>query len=159
VNDVLLEVGPYAVGSDGTIVYDGNRVQAWVAIGEAQRGEKLRMKVWREGQALELAVPVDVVRANRAEGNQFDVLPRYYVYGGAVFTPLSRDYIRSLDQNRNEPLKARLLYELYYHRIEDLKSARPEPVVLATILPHTVNVGLDIRGLALVDKINGHRID
>jgi S1-C subfamily serine protease len=158
-DDVLLEVGNYAVGSDGTILYDGNRVQAWVAVAEAQPREKVRMKIWREGQAQELAVPVDVIRADRAEGNQFDIPPRYYVYGGLVFTPLTRDYIRGLEQNRNEGAKARLFYELYYHRVEDPASSRREPVVLTTILPHSVNAGLEIRGTAVVDRINGRRIE
>jgi hypothetical protein len=64
-----------------------------------------------------------------------------------------------VDQNRGDVVKGRLLYELFYHRLEEPQAARSEPVVLATILPHSVNVGLEIRGNALVDKINGYRID
>lgn len=158
-DDVLLQVGKYQVGSDGTIVYEGNRLQAWVAISEVQSGEQLGFKIWRGGELLEISPKVKALRSDMAEGNQFDVLPRYYVYGGLVFTPLSRDYLRSLEQGRSDSSSAKLLYELYYHKSEDPEHARPEPVVLATILPHSVNAGFEVRGRALVGRINGRRID
>jgi S1-C subfamily serine protease len=158
-DDVLLQLGRYSVGSDSTILYEGNRVQAWVAIGEAQQGEKLKVKLWRDGKPLEDELPLTVSHADAAEGNQFDILPRYYVYGGLVFTPLSRDYVRALDQNRSDVITSRLLYELYYHRTEDPQNARPEPVVLAAVLPHSVNAGMEVRARLLVDRINGKRIN
>jgi S1-C subfamily serine protease len=158
-DDVLLEIGRYPVGSDATIVYEGNRVQAWVAVSEAQQGDKLKLKLWRNGAALALTQEVRAIHSDRAEGNQYDVLPRYYVYGGLVFTPLSRDYLRSLDQNRADAMTSRLLYELYYRPVEDPENARTEPVVLAAVLPNSVNAGLEVRGRILVDRINGRRID
>jgi S1-C subfamily serine protease len=158
-DDVLLQIGKFPVGSDGTIVYEGNRVQAWVAVSEAQSGEKVNVKLWRDCQPLEEALPVKVINADTAEGNQFDILPRYFVYGGLVFTPLSRDYLRALDQSRGDAATSKLLYELYYHHAEDPDNARKEPVILATVLPHSVNAGMEIRGRILVDRINGRRIE
>jgi hypothetical protein len=158
-DDVLLKIGDYPVGSDGTIVYEGNRVAAWVAVSEAQSGENIKLKIWRDGHMMEVAPTLKILRSDLAEGNQFDILPRYYVYGGLVFTVLSRDYLRTLDQGRTDASSSKLLYELYYHRAEDPEQARPEPVVLAAVLPHSVNAGLEVRGRALVDRINGKRID
>jgi hypothetical protein len=52
-----------------------------------------------------------------------------------------------------------LIYELYYRRVEDPDSARPEPIVLASTLAHPANANLRYTSRALVDRINGVRID
>ena len=119
----------------------------------------MNVKLWRDGKSVDESLPMQSVRADGSEGNQFDILPRYFVYGGLVFIPLSRDYLRALDQNRNDTVTSKLLYELYYHRPEDPEHARKEPVILAAVLPHSVNAGMEVRGRVLVDSINGHRIE
>ncbi|MEW6159281.1 MAG: trypsin-like peptidase domain-containing protein [Verrucomicrobiota bacterium] len=157
--DVLLQVGPYEVGSDGTILYKGNRVHVAVAFSEAQHGDSVPLKVFRDGKPMELSLPVYVYREDKAEGNQYDSYPRYYIYGGMVFTPLSRDYLRTLGGNWADESSAELVHQLYYQRYENPDKARPEPIVLSTILSHPVNADVKIRGRALVDKINGVKIE
>ena len=157
--DVLLKVGPYEVASDGTILYQGNRVHVAVAINEAQNGESLALKLWRNGAEVDLALPVHVNRDDRAEGNQYDDPPRYYVYAGLVFTPLCRDYLRTVSGNWADTYVNALVYELHYRRLEQPDTVRPEPVVLASVLSHAVNANFGVRGHALVDKINGVHIE
>jgi S1-C subfamily serine protease len=157
-DDVLLQAGPYAIGSDGMIIYEGNRVHGSVAFSLVQDGQQVPLKVWREGKTVELPLTVRVIQADRAEGNQYTP-PRYYVYGGLVFTPLCRDYLRALGAGMSDPASSSLVYELYYHSNEDPKNARPEPVVLAALLPDRVNASLDARRRMMVDKINGRRIN
>jgi len=158
-DDVILKVGPYDVGSDGTIVYEGNRVFVGVAIADIQSGEKLPFKIWRDKKEIDLDVPLYTYTNDRAEGNQYDTLPRYYVYGGLVFTPLSRDYMKTLPGAWTDPANTDLFYELFYHRHEQPETARKEPIVLSTVLPHAVNANFDVRGHSLVDKINGKKIN
>ncbi|HLH53993.1 MAG TPA: serine protease, partial [Verrucomicrobiae bacterium] len=50
-------------------------------------------------------------------------------------------------------------YELYYRNFEDPTNARPEPVVLASILTDAVNANLRVRGRVLLDRVNGVRIN
>jgi S1-C subfamily serine protease len=157
-DDVLLQVGPYPVGSDGTILYQGNRVYAAAAFNEPQNGESIPLKLWRHGQATNVSLPLFVNRDDRTEGNQYE-LPRYYVYGGLVFTPLSLDYFRTIGQNTSDPASANLFYELFYRRQEQPSKWRSEAIVLATVLSHPVNANLAVRGRVLVDKINGVRIE
>jgi len=158
-DDVLLRVGKYEVGSDGTVVYEGNRVSASAAFQTAQRNENLLLKIWRQGKEIEVSLPMNVYTGDRNVGNQYDVLPRYFVYAGVVFTPLSLDYMRTLGQGWRDGANAELTYELYYRRGESAQSARPEPIVLSSILAHPVNANFKITRHALVDKINGLRID
>ena len=94
-DDVILKIGSYQVGSDGSVLYDGNRVRLAVAIQEYQHGASVPLTIWRDGQELDIELPVYVNQADKTLGNQNDVAPRYYVYGGLVFTPLSLDYLKT----------------------------------------------------------------
>jgi S1-C subfamily serine protease len=158
-NDVIMQVGDYPVDDDGTITYDGNTVGVSAAVDLAQNGDTIPMKIWRDGQMVDVNLPVKVYNDDNAQGNQYDVLPHYYIYGGLVFTSLSLDYLKTFGQDWNDSAGRELIYELVYRHLEDPKHWRPEPVVLASILDHPVNANLTTRGQAMVDKINGIRIE
>jgi S1-C subfamily serine protease len=159
VDDVILKVGEYDVGSDGTIVYSGNRVSLGVAIADVQSGEKLKFKIWRDKKEMELDVPLFTYTKDRTEGNQYETMPKYFVHAGLVFTTLSRDYMKTIGGAWTDPANVDLFYELFYRRHESPETARPEPVVLATVLPHSANANMDVRGKAMVDKVNGVKIN
>ncbi|MFN0066678.1 MAG: PDZ domain-containing protein [Limisphaerales bacterium] len=158
-DDVLLDVAGFAVGSDGNILYRGNRVAAGVAFQEAQNGETVPLKILRERRPLDLDLKMTTYDGDRLAGNQHDVPPRYFVFAGLVFTTLSNDFLRTFGRDWNSPANASLVHELFYLRHEQPKEARPEPVVLVNALAHPVNADLSVRGRVLVDKINGVRIE
>ncbi|HYR43239.1 MAG TPA: trypsin-like peptidase domain-containing protein [Terriglobia bacterium] len=157
-DDVILKVGTYSVASDGTILYQGNRLSSALGFQSAQSGESIPLEIWRDGKKMDVALPVHVYEADHAAGYQYTSLPRYFVYAGLVFTPLSLDYLRTLGRPGPEPSNADLYYELYYRRNEKPETVRPEPIVLASVLSDAVNANLTTRGKALVDRINGIRI-
>lgn len=154
--DVLLRVGTNRIASDGTILYQGNRVSAALAFQLPQSAECVPVQLWREGKEMEISLPVTAYTGDRATGSQYEALPRYFVYGGLVFTPLSLDYLRSIG-SKDAPGES--FYELYYRRHETPESARAEPIVLASILGDEVNANVAVRARALVDQINGVRIE
>jgi S1-C subfamily serine protease len=158
VNDVIMKVGDYPVDKDGTITYQGNTVGVSVAFDEAQDGDTVPLQVWRDGKMIDVDLPVKVYKADLTEGNQYDVLPPYYIYGGLVFTPLSLDYLKSIGSTSSQIGGRDLIYELIYRHLEDPKHWRPQPVVLSSILDADVNANLSTRGQALVDTINGQVI-
>lgn len=158
-DDVLLQIGPYPVGSDCTILYQSNRVHLAAAIQEVQSGESLPLKIWRQNKEMDVSLPVEAYEIDRTTGNSYDKLPRYYVYAGLVFTPLSLDYMKTLGRNWADAASAELVYELIYRRSEAPATVRSEPIVLATTLADAVNANLAVKARALVDKINGQRIE
>ncbi|MCE0523367.1 MAG: trypsin-like peptidase domain-containing protein [Methylacidiphilales bacterium] len=158
-DDVIMQVGDYPVDDDGTITFDGNTVGVSAAVDLAQSGQTIPLKIWRDGQQIDVNLPVKVYNDDDAQGNQYDVLPHYYIYGGLVFTPLSLDYLKTFGQDWSDSAGRELIYELVYRHIENPKLWRPEPVVLASILDHPVNANFTTRGQAMVDKINGIRIE
>ncbi|MEJ0000143.1 MAG: trypsin-like peptidase domain-containing protein [Verrucomicrobiota bacterium] len=158
-NDVLMQVGDFPVDDDGTITYDGNTVGVSVAVDLAQNGDTVPMKIWRDGQLIDVKLPVHVYTADDGQGNQYDSPPPYYIYGGLVFTGLSLDYLKTFGQDWDAAAGRELIYELVYRHLEDPKQWRPQPVVLASILDAPVNADFTVRGQAMVDKINGVRIE
>jgi hypothetical protein len=157
--DVLLQVGKFPVGSDGSVIYEGNRVSAVAAFQDAQHGESIELRIWRNGEEMKVTLPMSLYDRDQRQGNQYDVQPRYYVYGGLVFTPLSLDYLRTFERNWSGPGWAELVYELTWRDRESPDQTRSEPVVLSTVLAHAVNANFTVTGRVLVDKINGIRID
>ncbi|MBC8009860.1 MAG: trypsin-like peptidase domain-containing protein [Burkholderiales bacterium] len=161
-DDVLLEAGGLAVGSDGMVLYRGNRVSAGIAFQQPQSGESLRLKIWRDRAPLELELPVSAHDGDRLAGRQYDTPPRYYIHAGLVFTSLSANYIDTVGRLGRDYVWegfARMIHELYHLPAENPGAARPEPVVFAGVLPHPVNADLGVRGRMLVNRINGVRIE
>jgi S1-C subfamily serine protease len=158
-NDVIMQVGDYPVDDDGTITFDGNTVGVAAAVDLAQSGDTIPLKVWRDGQMIDVSLPVKVYNDDNAEGNQYDVAPSYYIYGGLVFTPLSLDYLKTFGQDWSDSAGRDLIYELIYRHLEDPEHWRPQPVVLASILDDQVNANFATRGQTMIDKINGMRIN
>ena len=160
-DDVILSVDSIPVASDATILYHGNRLSAALAFQSVQAGQSVSLQVWRDGRQMDISLPLAIYQGDRSSGSQYDSLPRYFVYGGLVFTPLSLDYLRTLSRgntDRDHP-NDDLVYELYYRRFESPATARPEPVVLSSVLADGVNANVATRGRLLVDQINGIRIE
>ena len=81
---------------------------------------------------------------------EFGKEPRYIVYGGFVFTPLTKNYLNSIYKNKNG------LNMLFYNKnkIDDYE----EPVVsLKTIFPSEVNRGYYSASYVLL-KVNNIKI-
>ena len=160
VDDVLLAVEDHAVDSDGTVLYEGNRVHAGTVFDAVQAGESLRVELFRDGGRIEVDLPVHVYSADRAEGTQYDEPPRYFVYAGLVFLLLNGDYLAAISDGGQSALAhPHLHYALHYHAYEHPQERRQETVVLARVLPHPVNADLKLHEKSIVDRINGVRIE
>ena len=158
VNDVILEVSSQEVGSDGMILYKGNRVHCSVLFDEAQHGEPITLKLWRAGEVIELELPVYVNRADRISGNQHKE-PPFLIVGGLVFTELSMNYLSSMGRNLGESVGSRTHYELFFRSQQSEELARAKPVVLSKLLKHTSNVDFGVAAREVVTDVNGQTIN
>ena len=68
-------------------------------------------------------------------GNLYDAPPRYFVYAGLVFTPLTLDYVKTFGRNWRNVANLEMIYELYYMKNERPEKMRKEPVVLSATSP------------------------
>jgi S1-C subfamily serine protease len=158
-DDVLLEVDGYPVASDGTVLYEGNRVEAALIFQLTQAGGSVPLKIWRDAQEKEVSLLMQIYEADKAMGSQYGNPPRYFVFGGMVFTPLSYDHLRSFGRDSVDSASADLRYELFYRLREEPDKVREEPIMLAAVLPDESNADMMVRGRVMVDTINGVRIE
>ncbi|HKK18993.1 MAG TPA: hypothetical protein VJ952_09970, partial [Opitutales bacterium] len=156
-NDVLLEVSGYEVGSDGTILYMGNRVHCSILFDEVQHGESIALKIWRDKRELAVKLPLYVNREDRISGNQYEP-PPYIIVGGLVFTELSTNYLGSLGRNWRDKISPELLYELIYRNRLGEEAAREKPIVMSKILKHPSNVDFAVGPRSILQELNGRKI-
>jgi S1-C subfamily serine protease len=136
--DVLLEVEGAKVARDGTVRFrKGERLHYDVVVAQRHVGDRIKLRIWRRGQpltcVLDLRPPTQLVAEER-----YDVRPTYYVYGGLLFVPLTRDYLKTWGEHwwQNAPRELVALYESGIPTAD-----RQEPVVLQKVLADRVNQG------------------
>ena len=112
----------------------------------------------RDGVAIP-AHPLALDAERKLDERHQRALARYYIHAGLVFTPLSHEYMKTLGRDFRADGYSELIYELYYRRVESPDTARPEPIVLASTLPHPANANLRYTSRAIIDRINGLRIE
>jgi len=152
--DVILSIDGKAVESDGFMHLDGERVQMPEIVERKFKGDTAVFKILRKGQTLEKTVRFDKAWPYQIQANQYDIAPRYVLFGGLLFQPLSRDFLESYPNN--DDLRLRYFYNFFI--TDELYKERPEIVVLSAILPDPINTYLgDFRG-GIVDEINGKKI-
>ena len=156
-NDVILEIDGIPVGSDGMLLYKGNRVQASVLFDAAQHGASVPIKIWRDGAPLEIELPLYVNTEDRISGRQYDTPPPYLMIGGLVFTELSLDFLRSLGRDKRST-SAEILYELFYRNFQDEDASRAKPILLASQLKHPGNIDFRAPLRSILTELNGQPI-
>ena len=149
--DVLLELGGEAVSTDGTVpLRGGGLVDHAYLVATHLVGETLPAVVWRRGKRKECSIALTTPQ-RLVPGPRYDVRPTYYIFGGLLFVPLTRDFLKSWGGEwwRNAPDELMTLYE------SGLKSPkRDEVVVLQKVLAHAVNQGYHDLENVVVSGVN-----
>lgn len=150
--DVLLEVSGVPIASDGTVpLRGGERVGFDYVVSRAQIGEPLSLKVSRAGEVHDCALTLKDASQLVAE-DRYEVPPSYYVVGGLLLVPLTRDYLKTWGTHfwHDAPRDLVLLYE------RGLKTPdRHQPVVLQKVLADRINQGFHDFANLLVEKAQG----
>ena len=134
--DIIVQVDGKSVENNGTILFQkGKYIDFEHQVDSHQIGEKLDLSILRNGEAMSVSLPLD--KPARTFYN-YDQKPRYFVFGGFVFTPAKvLDYCQSRDD---------------FDKDED--KDRDENVLITKVLASSSNVGFhDL--VMRVDSING----
>ena len=152
--DILLEIDGVRIANDGTITMEGGgSVSSNYLLRKHQIGDLYRMKVLRGGKELDLKFPLksEVLLLPYEHGKR----PRYYIFGGMVFMPLTQNYLRSWGKQWIYKAPINFL-ELYINENFPTKE-RQEVVFLHNTLPDKENNGY-IFPYHIVKKVNGKKI-
>ncbi len=153
-NDVVMSIDGFDVAGDSTIRLSRSlQTNFKHAIDLKQIGDGVPVRFSRQGEIHEVMLTAQRRQSSYSlvRGEQFDVLPEYYIYGGILFVPLNMNLIKRWgpDWTRTAPVN------LLHARSQWSSPQRQEVVVALQVLAADVNLGYhDVRNW-IVDSVNG----
>jgi len=148
VGDVLISIDNHNINNDGTVEFMPEQYTSYnYYIDQKQLGNSVRFKVLRDGYKKD----IDVSVLNIADDNllvdtlEHDVMPRYFIFGGYVFTPLTRNLLATSRST---------LLSLREASSEWASDKREEVVVLLKVLADQSNRGDHMFSLWMIDQVN-----
>lgn len=149
-NDVILKIDQFQISDDTSVNYTPTlRTHLKHAIDLHHVGDKIQITYARAGKinTAYLTAQKNPKRHELIAPLEFDTVPRYYVYGGIVFVPLTTNLLNLMDQNPfdvwQSPSK---LYETPDKR---------EMVIALRALTADVNFGYNSVHGWIIDFVNG----
>ena len=159
IGDILLRIGGQPIANDGSIATGELRLPYGLLVDRRQIGETLTLRILRDGARKDLAVPLKGLPAKPHWSNQYDRLPRYFIYAGLVFVPLDREMVKTFGDDWISDADSELIYELLYRPLGEPDLLKKERIVLLRRLDHPVNANISFFKNILVERVNGRPID
>jgi S1-C subfamily serine protease len=155
--DVLVSVNGHSIADDGTVEFrPGERTQWAYFVDREQIGATVACDVLRAGRVQKLSIrlaspqyPLTLV-----PDEEYDKPPRYFIYGGLVFSGLTKNFLEVWGnewyRNAPQPLTARLG--------RPPAVAGEEVVILVKVLAATVNRGYHDLANEVVVAVDGEKV-
>lgn len=151
--DVLLSIDEHAIASDSSVEIDGERVEMPEVVERKFKGDKVKLDILREKKPMNVTLTLDTAWPYLTQGHHYDVKPRYVVYGGLIFQPLSLDLVEAYQVS-----DVRVRHFFDYFVLEQIYLQHPDVIVLTNVLPDPINSYLLPYRMNVVDEINGQKI-
>lgn len=156
--DIITEICGYAVANDGTIDWNGLRVNCLFLLDLYQKGETISVGVIRGKKREKLELKLSHYNPNPVKGNLYERRPEYYVYAGLVFVPLNRELLKTYGNNWPSSASEWLLYEFYYRSIEENDFSDNPQVMQIRRLDHAVNTEEARFLYQVIETVNGEKV-
>ena len=146
--DILLSIDGRNIENDGTVEFVSEQFTSHAYYVDAkQLGESVVLEVLRDAQVIKMMVPLTTVADDNllVKTLEHDAMPRYFIYGGYVFTPLTRNLLLTSRST---------LLQLRKASGEWASKQRDEVVVLLKVLADKTNRGNHDFSLWMIDKAN-----
>jgi S1-C subfamily serine protease len=153
VGDVLLAIDDLPIASDASVQIDGQRMQMSEIVERKFRGDSVKLHILRDQKEQDVAIKLEEPWPYTIQSNQYDVKPRFIVFGGLVFQPLSRNLIEAF---QIDDLRIRYMYDFFASK--EIYLEHPEIVILSSILPDPVNTYFNDFRNGILDEVNGKKI-
>ena len=151
--DVLLSIDDHPIASDATVELDGERVEMPEVVERKFKGDSVKLDISRDKKMLSVNIELGSVWPYVYLAHGYDVRPRYVVYGGLLFQPLTLDLMEAY-----QPTDIRIRHYFDYFVTEQIYLEHPEVIILTNILPDPTNTYLAPYRSSIVDEINGKKI-
>jgi PDZ domain-containing secreted protein len=147
--DILTAVDGHNVENDGTVEFRKHEFTHYQHFIDAyQMGEKVKLDIIRDGKNMQVEADLKYIADDMylVKTTRYDTMPRYFVYGGYVFAPLTRNLIVSTNRNR---------LKLSYLAGKWQEKDKNEVVVLLKVLASDMSRGDNDFAMWPIDKVNG----
>lgn len=151
--DVLLAIDGHPIASDATVELEGERVEMPEVVERKFKGNTVKLDIMRDKKQMPVDIELGAVWPYSYLAHGYDVRPRYVVYGGLLFQPLTLDLVEAY-----QPTDIRIRHYFDYFVTEQIYEDHPEVIVLTNILPDPTNTYLASYRNSIVDEINGQKI-
>src|SRR6266853_2365377 len=151
--DVLLSIDDHAIASDAFVELEGERVEMPEVVERKFKGNKVMFEILLDKKPMKLTIDLDTVWPYQMQAHHYDTRPRYVVYDGLIFQPLSLDL---LDAYQTSDPRVRHYFD--YFILEQIYLQHPDVILLTNILPDPTNTYLAPYRASIVDEVNGKKI-
>ena len=151
--DVLLAIDDHPIASDSYVELQGDRVEMPEVVERKFKGDTVKLDLLRDKKPATVKVVLGTVWPYLQQGHSYDVRPRYVLFGGLLFQPLSLDLMEAY-----QPTDLRLRHYFDYFVSEQIYLKHPEVIVLTNILADPINTYLSPYRGGIVDEVNGKKI-
>jgi S1-C subfamily serine protease len=151
--DVLLAIDDHPIGSDAYVELQGARVEMPEVVERKFKGDMVKLDILRDKKPLTVKVELGTIWPYSIQSHAYDVRPRYIVYAGLIFQPLSLDLMEAY-----QPTDLRLRHFFDYFIVEQIYLEHPEVIVLTNILADPINTYLTPYRGSIVDEVNGKKM-
>jgi hypothetical protein len=149
--DILTKINNYNVEDDGTVAFREHEYTDFHYVVDGyQMDENVTLGIIRDKKAMEVNATLKYTADDMylVKTTRYDEMPRYFIYGGYVFSPLTRNLIRSTNRNR---------LSLSYLAGKWQTKEQKEVVVLLKVLASNFTRGNNGFGMWPIAKINGKK--
>jgi S1-C subfamily serine protease len=154
VGDVLIEVDGRPIGSDGKISFEGERIDLNLIHDLKQIGESTIYTVLRDRKILKVDMPVKKYSPPYLPANDYRKMAKFTVFGGHIFTAMTRNLLLSWGQKWYEKAPLVLRYAHYFSAYDSEFAGRDELIVYLGKLAHSSNSQSSGDEYSLVASVN-----
>jgi hypothetical protein len=155
--DVICKIAGVEIANDGSIPFIDGRLSFSYLISSKQVGEKTEMELFRNKKKITISIPLSKKDERVPTYNEYETLPRYYIYGGIIFQPLTREFLKSWDTFWYNATPG-LLFDYYFNESDNISPEREEFIMINHVLPDPSNTYISNTSFVIVDSINGKNI-
>jgi S1-C subfamily serine protease len=154
--DVITSINDHKITNDGFVFLDGRKINFVEIIERMQVGKNIHLDVWRDGNLKKITIKAETWKMIIPTINPYEVVPKYYIFGGLAFTTFSKGYVGAVGGWKNLPL---VLKKLFLDANIDKKYSKiKEFPVLTQRLPNPINVNMEQYVGQVVESVNGKKI-
>ncbi len=155
-DDILMKIDGHPVSDDGTVEFRPNERTYYAYFIEMhQIGEEVNLEILRSGKVKKIRLPLKKGKGDflLVPNKHFDRHPRYFIFGGIVFTPLTQDLMDQWGRSWRSSAPPELVAEVSNRPTKEKR----EVVLALKVLAADINRGYHGIRNWLTTEVNGRK--